>query len=204
MLARMSDAEAAGRDPEAALSAPEAEWVAAHLDACPACSLAGDPAAASLLGALRALGEADAPDDAFFAERRAAIMARVLETDAAGRTSRGRRQGVERAATRRRWMPVALALAAGLALVLATTLRRAPGPERPAVAPQDASEVEVELPDAGALPDVAAEDVWAAAGDDPLLELATATDRSLRDLRDLTDEELDEIEGLLLSVPGWS
>ncbi|MEW6272208.1 MAG: zf-HC2 domain-containing protein, partial [Thermodesulfobacteriota bacterium] len=64
-------------DPTSVLPEGDAEWLAAHLDGCPACATSDERAMAPLFAALRAHDRADLPDELFFAARRREILSQV-------------------------------------------------------------------------------------------------------------------------------
>jgi hypothetical protein len=212
LLTRM-DEIADASDPSDALTPDELEWAATHLDRCARCARADDAAAAPLLAALRAGSDLDLPADDVFAESRAAVLGTILAGSTAGAVRESGRRSPRSGALRppaaaparrtaRSWRAVAGALAAGLVLLVAGALLRAPDERlaakfaRPAA--QDAAIPTDE--DLGAI--VADDDAWVVASNDLLgLDNPPAGDRSLPAL---SDEELDEVEGVFVSMPGWS
>ena len=213
LLARMDELPDAS-DPSDALTPDELDWAATHLDRCPRCQRADDAAAAPLLAALREGSDLDLPADDVFAESRAAVLGAIHAASTAGETAesgrRSPRAGVSRppaaAPARRmarRWRAVAGALAAGLVLVVAGALLRAPDERLAANSARPAAQ-DAETPadeDLGAI--VADDDAWVVASND-LLGLDPSPPSGDRSLPALSDEELDEVEGVFVSMPGWS
>ena len=201
-------------DPADVPSPDEIEWLAQHLERCTSCSLA-DAATGLLLASLRSLDDpSETPDEQVFAVRREAILAAIQaeaepERGGAGAQREGRRSG-DRAqrvgaahpyGSARRWLPAVLAFAAGIALVVTVAGLR----ERQRLARDDAA-VRRETPEVVAGLDVAeladADDAWVlASGEVMTIELPASGSRPFGEL---SDEELDEIEGVFVSVPGWS
>jgi len=194
-------------DPAAALPADDCEWLAQHLDACPSCSVADDAAVAPLFAALRAVDRADVPDEASFAAQRRSILATIgVEPPAPpSPVLRLRGRASEQSRPRRAlWIATGAALAASLAALLTLpewrdrdlTLERAT-----VGVPPPATEIAsvVGAMDVAQLAD--AEDAWVVASN--ALDLDAGDGRG-QELGALTDDELDEIEGVFVSVPGWS
>jgi hypothetical protein len=223
LLARMDDASARrpDDDPSATLGADDLAWLAAHLESCDAC--APDAALVAALGALLTDDARATPDEAFFAARRASLLDVIRASDAdridggvvgagapvariAARPAlraiagTGARAGRSRHPVRRRsvWRPLVPALAAGLAVVVALgmLLSRSPRPETTGVA-------EVASGDPVAVVDAhAADDSWVIVDDD-LFEVALSS-TSDPAFDELSDDDLEEIEGVFVPGPGWS
>lgn len=224
LLARMDDASAhgVGDDPSAVLGADDLAWLAAHLESCGAC--APDASDVASLGTLLQDDAADLPDAEFFAARRAALLdaleapddARVATLDGgvvgAGKPAvrtrpvlraipgTGTRAGRGPRPVRRRslWRPLLPALAAGLAVVaaLGLLLSRSPRPEGTQVAVVEGGDL-VAVVDADA-----ADDTWVIEGSD-LFEVALSS-TSDPAVDELSEDELEEIEGVFVPSPGWS
>lgn len=223
-------ARAPGEDPLARLRTDDLEWAAAHLDRCTVCSLRDDAAVGALLAALRSTNAAPLPDDTFFAGQRGAIMDVVRAEGAAGgrtvaATLPTRRIPLAWPANRVGRTAAGLALAAGVVLALAAVLvsqrlrvdervvrvaapeasqvaaiPREPRTGRPDAAAGTADRTAEPSRDPAAL--AASEDAWLVASSGFLaVERPGPNERSLRSL---SDDELDEIEGVFLSDPGWS
>ena len=225
LLARMDHASARGADdPGASLGADDLAWLAEHLESCDAC--APDASDVASLGALLRDDAAELPGEAFFADRRASLLDTIRAEDeargatldggvvgagalAARTTTRpalraipgtGARAGRGPRPVRRRsvWRPLLPALAAGLAIVVALgmLLSRSPRPETLEVA-------EVASGDLVAVVDAdAADDTWVIEGND-LFEVALSS-TSDPALDELSDDDLEEIEGVFVPSPGWS
>jgi hypothetical protein len=226
LLARMDEASAHHvDDPGTVLGADDLAWLAEHLESCDAC--APDAAVVASLGPLLDDDAADLPGDAFFATRRAVLLDAIRASgDAPGATLRdggvvgagapaariatrpvlraipgtGARAGRGPRPVRRRslWRPFLPVLAAGLAIVVAlgALLSRSPRPETTAVA-------EVASGDLVAVVDAdAADDSWLIEDDD-LFEVALSS-TSDPALDELSNDDLEEIEGVFVPSPGWS
>jgi len=201
----------------------EMESAAAHLESCPQCAI--DDADRRMLAAVRDL-DASRPPDAFFDESAERIMAAVRAEPAGRRetapprapTRRGERglfaerpaRGRARPAARgrRRLVGTALAIAAGVALLVTVSLVG----ERPGDSGAPVARVEEEAPvvavasidrldalDAADL--AAAADAWLVASYD-FFELEAADLGPAWDVEDLSDEELEALEAMFGPAPG--
>lgn len=210
LLARLDAAADEHRDdPAASLSEADSEWLARHLDACASCARADHEAVAPLLDVLRALDRADVPDDLFLAARRREILSAIGVEPSEPAPRRAWPSHAARQAQRRRrtvWAAVG-ALAASIALLLAVPRWRDQGVEvaRPPVGvPPPATEATSLVASLDPAELATADDAWLVASSNFLgLELDDPRERD-RELNQLTDEELDEIEGVFVSVQGWS
>lgn len=223
LLARMDEGyAAAGREaaPAGALLPDEIAWAAAHLDRCPRCAAIADDTMTPPLDALRALDAADAPSDAFFAAQRDALMAVIRAAPevaslrevlapkrapvrAAGHAAEraaGVRPVVAPGGARQR-VVLWTALAAGVVLLITSALLRTDQDQLAEVISPPTIEVAGLLPATGAAALADAEDAWLVASNDSLVVEVPAGERPLAGL---SDDELDEIEGVFVSVPGWS
>lgn len=80
LLARLDAAAAGGGDePGAVLAEVELDWLAAHLESCPACAPA--PQLLASLGDALQPAASELPDDTFFATRRASLLDAIRATD---------------------------------------------------------------------------------------------------------------------------
>ena len=225
LLARLDDASAHDvDDPAAVLPGDEVAWLARHLESCVAC--APDPGVITSLAGLLRDEPSAAPDDAFFAVRRTALLDAIRASDTSatdggvvgagaparvatrptlraipGTGARAAARGTRRDARRRSlWRPVLPALAAGLAIAVALGVLSARAP-RPT--PADVAVIEIASNDVMAeLAADSADDTWVVASSDPFeLALSSTSDPALDEL---SDDDLDEIEDLLAPSPGWS
>lgn len=207
LLERMDAGEALERD---------AELVAAHLEACPACGVSSD-AARPIVEGVRGLG-ADLPDDAFFAASAEEILSAVRAEPRSARAPSGvaldlaeRRARASRAASgatglrRTRVVGTIAALAAGVALVASVTVLRDRGESVPRVAsvesPAAIGPVEVvSVDDIDVDELLESEDAWIIASYDIFDAAVAAPSRGWK-VEDLSDDELDALEGVFGAAP---
>jgi len=229
LLARMEDASGAPAhraDPTDALTPDDLAWAEAHVDACVRCAAGASSDAALVAGALRSAADA-LPDEGFFAERRAAILAAITAqdvapapapaamparrlvaarstADAAQREPRVARRARRFAPRRRSALPFAVAAMLVVGLTSALLLsRREPELARGPGAAGDAVVAVAPLEESRSIDD--ADDSWLVASNDLFAaELAEPAESAVDPLAALSDEELDEIEDVFLAAPGWS
>jgi hypothetical protein len=170
----------------------EIEWLAEHLESCPACSGGGERGQNEFVEVLRSKGKADEmPGDDFFAAQRETIMGSVRAEP---------RKSLPRPRVRLvgGWRSYAgIGLAAGLALFIAWSgMRPSSRGDRaqlalapPAVESELANQDQV---DVGQYDD----DGWLLAAGDPLEGARRLS------VKDLDDAELDELDAVLSSEEG--
>lgn len=207
LLERIDAGEALERD---------AELVAAHVESCTACGVPSD-VARPIVDGVRGLG-AELPDDAFFAASAEQIMSAVRSepsdarasagapVDLAERRGRSMRQASRPAGRgRTRAMGAIAALAAAVALVASVALLRERGGAVPEVASVDAPDASgrievVSVDDIDVDELLASEDAWIIASYDIFDAEVAAPSRGWR-VEDLSDDELDALEGVFGAAP---
>jgi hypothetical protein len=214
-----SGAPAPRADPTDALTPGELAWADAHVGGCPRCAATAAVDVALVAAALRE-DEVALPDDEFFAARRGAILAAIRSQEApvtvadrpaprlvaarpaARSAERAQRAGRAPAASGRSRRRVVLpaALAACLVLGLAAALLRAGGDTGAGPGVEPGGAVATAELDPAEL--AIADDVWVVASNDLFVAALAATGDD--PLSALSDEELEEIEEVFLSTPGWS
>lgn len=193
------------------LRAVDAETIVGHLESCPECGMA-EAAAQRIVEGVRGM-EAPLPDDAFFENNAAQIMASVL-AEPAEATHRpaprvvgiGERAGARspaRAPRRMRLVGGALAAAAAIAVfvtgfVLGNHPTSSPGVADVPIGARPTQVVSVEGIEIEEL--VASDDAWLVASYD-IFDLDLADVNGGLQVEDLSDEELDALEGMFGSAP---
>lgn len=196
---------------EEALASTDIDVIARHLESCPHCGMA-DSAAERLLDGVRKIKVA-LPDDAFFENNASQIMASVLAepVDATRRPSgrvvdigkRAAARSPARAPRRKRLAGGALAAAAAIALfATAFVLGDLPGSSprladvrTEAVPTKVVSVEEIDIEEL-----VASDDGWLVASYD-IFELDFEDVNGGLQVEDLSDDELDALEGMFGSAP---
>ncbi len=183
------------------------EFAAEHLDSCADCGrLIGVD---SILERVPEFGR-PLPDDAFFAANAESIMSAVLEepletrssvrqpVDLAERRARGRRG----TASRVRIVGTITAVAAAVALVASVSMLRDRGGAVPSVASVDPTSrdavVSVDGFDVDEL--ITSEDAWIIASYD-ILDVDVVAPGGTWEVEDLSDEDLDALEGVFGAAP---
>lgn len=183
------------------------EAIAAHLESCPDCGVAD---AGELLGAVAELAP-PLPSEEFFAASADRVMAAVrrepVRIDAGSRSRRApqvARPGAEPARRRMRLAGTALALAAGVALVVGVSLVDDSPKSNAPVARVETGQpaaVVVSVDGLGAAELAASEDAWLVASSD-FFDLEPADTNGSWTVENLSDAELEALEGMFGSAPG--